>query len=184
VAATLAALAEAVAALGRPAEAAELQGRAVAVRRDLYGRHSPQAALSLAALAEIRRQQGRPKKALGLFRDCLDSQAPLFGPDSLQVAATLCRMVPTLHDLGQNDEAASALAQARKAQKKTFGKHSAQVAAVDAYLAELQNAKPGELLPANPILLTIVEFSEILELDDFFFNIEWDGSGVFEILYL
>jgi eukaryotic-like serine/threonine-protein kinase len=114
--------------LGLFKPALEAAQTALAERRKLFGRDSPEAALSLTTLAEVESGRGRPQEALRLAEQARPAVERRFGPESPEGQRLTRLRAVLLNNLGQNEKALALAQGMAEAARRRFGPDSVETA--------------------------------------------------------
>ncbi len=114
-------LAFAVDALGDPKRASQLVGRALAIRRGLYGDDHPDSARSLANLASYADTLGETLRALELTEESLAIRRRLHGDSHREIAQSLNNIATYTYALGNQEHALKMASEALAIHRNLYG---------------------------------------------------------------
>lgn len=115
--------------IGAAEEADTMLGRALDLRRALYGpRVHPEVAESLHNLANLRQDQGRYPEAADLYRQALAQRRSLLGPRHLAIVTSLRGLANALRGQGAYDESAQGYGEAMALLRELSAEESADAA--------------------------------------------------------
>jgi eukaryotic-like serine/threonine-protein kinase len=117
-------LANALAVVGRLAEAAPLLIRALDITERAVGRDHPITVTTRADLGDLLSKLGRPEEALPVLSEALAAGQRVVGPDHPSVADTLTILAAVYFDLGRYREAAAATRRVLAIRERAFGADS------------------------------------------------------------
>jgi tetratricopeptide (TPR) repeat protein len=135
---------------GVPAEAEELERRALALRERALAADHPDVATSLDNLGATLSSLGRPAEAVPLHRRALAINLRAFGPEAPAVAASLNNLAAALGDLGRAAEATPMLRRVSAIYEAAFGPDDPRVAASLDHLAVMLRSL-GRAAEAEPL---------------------------------
>ncbi|MBL8860824.1 MAG: serine/threonine protein kinase [Planctomycetes bacterium] len=138
-----------MAALGRLAEAAELQSQTLAVQRRILAPDHPTTLLTANSLATWLLDLGRLDEAEPLFRDTIEAQSRKLGPDHPSTIVTTENLANLLRTRGRLEECQTLLRTVLEARRRALGDEHPDVAKTTYNLGlVLSEAKqPAEALP-------------------------------------